>query len=57
MKHVLILGPGASGKSTLAAYLGEITGPSCYRARPCLLAARPYPDASRSVDGSATKAC
>lgn len=26
MKHVLILGPGASGKSTLAAYLGEITG-------------------------------
>ena len=26
MKRVLILGPGASGKSTLAARLGEITG-------------------------------
>jgi adenylate kinase family enzyme len=26
MKHVVILGPGASGKSTLAVRLGEITG-------------------------------
>jgi adenylate kinase family enzyme len=26
MKRVLILGPGASGKSTLAARLGEVTG-------------------------------
>ena len=26
MKRVLIVGPGASGKSTLAARLGEITG-------------------------------
>lgn len=26
MKRVVILGPGASGKSTLAAYLGDITG-------------------------------
>ena len=26
MKRVIIVGPGASGKSTLAARLGEITG-------------------------------
>src|SRR5215469_7358031 len=26
MKHVVIIGPGASGKSTLARLLGEITG-------------------------------
>jgi adenylate kinase family enzyme len=26
MKRVIILGPGASGKSTLAVRLGEITG-------------------------------
>jgi adenylate kinase family enzyme len=26
MKRVVILGPGASGKSTLAIHLGEITG-------------------------------
>ena len=26
MKRVVILGPGAAGKSTLAAHLGEITG-------------------------------
>ena len=27
MKRVIILGPGASGKSTFAVYLGDITGP------------------------------
>jgi len=57
MKRVLILGRGASGKSTLAKLLGEITELPVIELDKGLLAARSCRNTSPSVVGRARAAC
>jgi hypothetical protein len=57
MKRVVIIGRGASGKSTLAVRLGEITGLPVIELGRGLLAARPCRNISRSLGGRPREAC
>ena len=51
MKRVIIVGPGAAGKTTLAARLAEITGLPVIELERLFLAAWTGRDASRGVGG------
>ncbi len=57
MKRVVILGRGASGKSTLARLLGEITGLPVIELDKVFWQPRSCRNTSRSVGGRAREAC